>query len=56
MLAKDLDDVEIDYFLQLREELDSQILQYQENIRKQENQSNKTLGGNAKAKNMLMNK
>ena len=39
--------------MQLRDELDTQILQYQDSLRQQENQSNRTLGGNAKAKQML---
>lgn len=39
--------------MQIRDELDTQIMQYQDSIRKQENQSNRAVGGNARAKQML---
>jgi hypothetical protein len=48
-----LDDVEIDYFMQMRDEIDAQLMKYQDSLRQQENQSNVPLGGNAKAKQML---
>ncbi len=53
VLVRDLDDVDIDYFMQMRDELDTQITQYQDSLRQQENQSNKMIGGNARAKQML---
>jgi hypothetical protein len=39
--------------MQIRDELDMQIMQYQDSIRNKENQSNRVVGGNARAKQML---
>lgn len=39
--------------MQMRDEIDAQLMKYQDSLRQQENQSNVQLGGNAKAKQML---